>query len=83
LEVRGVGLLVAVEMRDPTIAEETMYRALDHGLNFKVSSGTVLTLTPPLTISENELTFAVDALESSIGEAEEASKERLAHRGHS
>jgi 4-aminobutyrate aminotransferase len=69
-EARGVGLLVAVEMSTATIAEQTMYYALDHGLNFKVSSSTVLTLTPPLTISEDELSLAITALDASIGLAE-------------
>ncbi|MDR3689344.1 MAG: aspartate aminotransferase family protein [Fimbriimonas sp.] len=70
VEVRGVGLTVGVEMASRTVAEETMYRALDHGLNFKVSEGTVLTLTPPLTISNEELDLAVDALDAALGEAE-------------
>jgi 4-aminobutyrate aminotransferase len=70
LEVRGLGLLVAVEMATPAIGEETMFRALDHGLSFKVSAGSVLTLTPPLTITDDELSLALAALDTSIGLAE-------------
>jgi len=70
LEVRGLGLLVAVEMATPAMAEETMFRALDHGLSFKVSAGSVLTLTPPLTITDDELSLAIAALDTSIGLAE-------------
>ncbi len=70
VEVRGMGLLVGVEMRDRHVAEATMYAALDRGLSFKVSAGTVLTLTPPLTISEAELDLAVAALDGAVGEAE-------------
>jgi len=68
--VRGIGMLIGVEMRDAFLAEETMYHALENGLSFKVSSGTVLTLTPPLTISPDELRLAVDKLEAAITAAE-------------
>ena len=32
-----------------------MYAALDRGLSFKTTMGNVLTLTPPLTITEDEM----------------------------
>lgn len=70
VEVRGIGLLIGVEMADRHVAEETMYYALDHGLSFKISSGTVLTLTPPLTISDAEVDLALQALDTAIGLAE-------------
>ncbi len=71
LEVRGIGLLVAVEMTESRAAEEVLYQCLSRGLSFKVSSGTVLTLTPPLTISPSEIDLAIEALGASIA-AEEA-----------
>ena len=75
-DVRGRGLLLGVELvtdRDSKTpagdaAEEIFYRALDAGLSFKVSLGNVLTLTPPLTISEADLDRALDILEGCIGE---------------
>ncbi|RYG33616.1 aspartate aminotransferase family protein, partial [bacterium] len=70
LEVRGIGLLIGVEMRSASVAEATMYEALTRGLSFKVSAGTVLTLTPPLTISETELEFALGVLDAALGIAE-------------
>jgi 4-aminobutyrate aminotransferase len=72
LEVRSVGFLTGIEMRNAAVAEETMYRALEHGLSFKVSAETVLTLTPPLTITQEELSLAIAALDAAIGLAENA-----------
>lgn len=41
-------------------ADKIMYRCLELGLSFKVSKGNFLTLTPPLTISDKELSEAFD-----------------------
>ena len=68
-EVRGLGLLVALFLRRPDDspadheAEHIMYAALSKGLNFKVTMGCILTLTPPLTIDEKHLTDAVHILD--------------------
>ena len=72
-EVRGVGLAVAVEMATEgagsgDAAERIMFECLRRGLSFKVSAGRVLTLTPPLTISTDQLDKAVDILKQSIAE---------------
>ena len=77
-DVRGLGLLLAIELvRDRTTkerasaeAEAVMYRALERGLSFKVTAGNVLVLTPPLTITGQELDFALDIVEQCIGEVE-------------
>jgi 4-aminobutyrate aminotransferase len=64
-QVRGLGLLAALVLRHPDgsppdrEAEQIMYAALGKGLNFKVTMGCILTLTPPLTIEEQHLTDAV------------------------
>lgn len=75
-DVRGRGLLFGVEV-DPgggkdaarRMAERIYYECLDAGLSFKVSQGSVLTLSPPLTISESELDRALAIVESAIGGA--------------
>lgn len=59
-EVRGLGLLLGVEIAGPKpvaadLAEQVMYEALRRGLNFKVSKGNVLTFAPPLNVAEEEL----------------------------
>ncbi len=76
-DVRGRGLLLGVEMvkdrdskaPDRDLAEATMYAALDRGLSFKTTMGNVLTLTPPLIVSEAQMHAALDILEESIGAA--------------
>ncbi len=73
-DVRGVGLLWGVEIIEAGSmkianwerANEILYAALREGLSFKVSSGNVLTLAPPLVISEQELNRALDILERVI-----------------
>ena len=78
-EVRGLGLLLALVLVRPGSeaapavkeAEQIMYAALRRGLNFKVSMGNILTLTPALTIGEAELDEAlgmlVNAFEDVLG----------------
>ncbi len=74
-DVRGRGLLIGVELvRDRAgmepaqdLAEAAMYAALDRGLSFKTTMGNVLTLTPPLTVTETEMMRALDILDEAIG----------------
>ena len=75
--VRHIGLLLAVDIRDPQTdlawgerADAILYLALERGLSFKVSSGSVLSLTPPLTVKREEIDRAVDILDSSMGSLE-------------
>ena len=79
-DVRGMGLLLGIELattlpdgsRQPAIAEaeRVMYESLKRGLNFKVTMGNVLTLTPALTITQDELELALQILDEVIGEIE-------------
>jgi 4-aminobutyrate aminotransferase len=64
--VRGLGLLLGVELENAAAAERAMYRALELGLSFKVTMGTVLTLTPPLTISREEMDQAMAILDRAL-----------------
>lgn len=64
--VRGLGLLLGVELTDACAAERAMYRSLELGLSFKVTMGTVLTLTPPLTISREEMDNAIGILDRAL-----------------
>lgn len=75
-DVRGLGLLLGVELIDPDtgaravrLAEEVLYCALSLGLSFKVSMGNVITLSPPLTVTQAELDEALDILERALDEA--------------
>ncbi len=68
-EVRGAGLLLGVEFVTPDgapdndRAEATLYAALARGLSLKVNMGSVLTLSPPLTIPRADLDRALDILD--------------------
>lgn len=73
-DVRGRGLLLGIELvtdrdsREPAndLAERVMYRALDRGLSFKTTMGNVLTLTPPLSVREEEMMQALQILQEAI-----------------
>jgi 4-aminobutyrate aminotransferase len=67
--VRGLGLLIGVEVADSALAERVMYRSLALGLSFKVTMGTVLTLTPPLTLTREEMDAALRILEEALAGA--------------
>jgi 4-aminobutyrate aminotransferase len=60
--VRGMGVSFGVDVSDAAQAEAVMYGCLADGLSFKVGGGTVLTLCPPLTITQAELDAAFDIL---------------------
>ncbi len=73
-DVRGRGLLFGVEIvkdrgtREPAdaLAERIYYRCLENGLSFKISQGNVLTLSPPLVISREDLDHALDIVEDAV-----------------
>ncbi|HET7409029.1 MAG TPA: aspartate aminotransferase family protein, partial [Paracoccaceae bacterium] len=75
-DIRGRGLMQGVELvtdrdsREPDrgMAERVLYRCLDRGLSFKTTMGNVLTLSPPLVISREELDRALDIVSDAITE---------------
>ena len=77
-DVRGLGLLMGMELvrdrsnreRATDEAEAVMYSALSKGLSFKITMGNILTLTPPLTITQTEMVQALDILEQSLIEVQ-------------
>jgi 4-aminobutyrate aminotransferase len=75
--VRHIGMLFAVELvdaegkPDADAAERVLYGCLSRGLSFKVSSGNVLTLAPPLVVADAELDRAAAILHESICETGE------------
>jgi len=76
-DVRGLGLILGIELLkngQPAIdeAERVMYAALRDGLNFKVTMGNILTLTPPLVLTDPEMDQALSILERAIGSVENA-----------
>jgi len=79
-DVRGLGLLLGVELvtdratraRATAQAEAVMYRALTKGLSFKVTMGNILTLTPPLIITQEEMDRALAIIDECLTEVEAA-----------
>ncbi len=75
-DVRGLGLLLGMELvkhqktreRAPELAEEIMYRALAKGLSFKLTMGNIVTLTPPLTLTAEEMDQALAILDACLVE---------------
>lgn len=82
-DVRSIGLLAGVELvrsrnsREKATKEATkvMYSCLEKGVSFKVSQGNVLTLSPPLIISEDDLLEAGDILAQALSEVTHGVKE--------
>jgi 4-aminobutyrate aminotransferase len=73
-DVRGIGLLLGIELvKDRTtkekateVAEQILYSALSKGLSFKLTMGSILTLTPPLIIAEEQMGKALDIIEECL-----------------
>lgn len=73
-DVRGVGLLWGIELvkdkqtKEKAVkeAEVVMYECLKNGMSFKVSQGNVLQLSPPLTITREELTEALQIVANAL-----------------
>ncbi|GLX67168.1 aspartate aminotransferase family protein [Paenibacillus glycanilyticus] len=73
-DVRVKGMLAAIELvrdrktKEKAIeeAEKVMYRCMERGLSFKVSNGNVLTLVPPLVITEEQLVAALNIVDEAI-----------------
>lgn len=79
-DVRTIGLLAGVELvlsrdskeRALLQTEKILYRCLKNGLSFKVSQGNILTLSPPLIITKEQLDKAMEILHDAIdGETHE------------
>ncbi len=78
-DVRGLGLFLGIELvkdretkeRATDEAEAVMYAALSRGLSFKLTMGNILALTPPLTITREEMDEALDIIEVCITDVED------------
>ena len=73
-DVRGVGLLLGIELvsdraaKTPANAEaeKVMYLAMEKDLSFKTTFGNVLTLTPPLTVTQAQMDRALDIIDECL-----------------
>lgn len=73
-EVRGLGLLLAIEFNTGADAATLTTRALERGLILLQSAegGDVVSITPPLCISEEALNHAIGILVEIVSEIEQA-----------
>lgn len=77
-DVRGLGLFLGIELvkdqktreRATDEAETVMYESLTRGLSFKLTMGNIITLTPALTITKNEMDQALAIIEECISQVE-------------
>lgn len=74
LEVRGKGLLNAIEMREehPYSATDICYRFKKLGLLAKPTHGHIIRLAPPLVITENEIDMALERISQAFHEADKS-----------
>ncbi len=78
--VTGIGLIMGIELvsdrdsKEPALesADRIMYRCLEKGLSFKTTMGNVLTLTPPLILTMEQMDAALDIIEDAIAVEERA-----------
>ena len=66
----GIDLVVGRDNREPAteLAEKVYYCCLENGLSFKISAGSVLTLSPPLTISRSDLERALSIVAQALAD---------------
>ncbi len=71
VEVRGLGLMIGIECREPSVALGITTQMLEAGYVLLPSGdgGRVLSLTPPLTIGREAIHTACDALVALLGAA--------------
>jgi 4-aminobutyrate aminotransferase len=78
-DVRGLGLFLGIELvkdrqtreRASDEAEAVMYAALSKGVSFKLTMGNIITLTPALIITKEEMDQALDIIEGCIAGVED------------
>lgn len=69
-EIRGRGLMLAALVETPELAAKIIYKCLENGLLlfFLLFEGKAIRITPPLTISEEEIEKGCNILLASINE---------------
>ena len=73
-DVRGRGLLIGIELVDDRgskapandAAERVLYACLSRGLSFKTTMGNVLTWTPPLIVTREQMSWALGVLDECL-----------------
>jgi acetylornithine/N-succinyldiaminopimelate aminotransferase len=64
IEIRGAGLLIGIEFADASIMRQFVEQTLSRGVivNWTLNADRVVRLAPPLTITEDEVDFAINVM---------------------
>jgi len=65
-EVRGEGLLLGLDLKDPELARQVFEHCLEEGVLVNLVAGTTVRLAPPLTVTRAELRYALDTIRAAI-----------------
>jgi acetylornithine/N-succinyldiaminopimelate aminotransferase len=65
-EVRGEGLLLGLDLRDPELTKEVVQKCLEEGVLLNLIAGTTIRLAPPLTVTKTEIRYALDTLRAAL-----------------
>jgi acetylornithine/N-succinyldiaminopimelate aminotransferase len=65
-EVRGEGLLIGLDLKDPGLAKAVFERCLEKNLLVNVAGGTTVRIAPPLTVTKTEIRAALDIIRGAI-----------------
>ncbi|MCA1740133.1 MAG: aminotransferase class III-fold pyridoxal phosphate-dependent enzyme, partial [Actinobacteria bacterium] len=67
-EVRGEGLLLGLDLKDPEVAQEVFEKCLEEGVLVNLIGGTTIRLAPPLTVTKTEIRHCLDTLRAAVDE---------------
>ncbi|HZG64476.1 MAG TPA: aspartate aminotransferase family protein [Rubrobacteraceae bacterium] len=65
-EVRGEGLLLGLDLKDPELARQVFEHCLEEGVLVNLVAGTTVRLAPPLTVTRAEIRYALDTIRAAI-----------------
>ena len=65
-DIRGKGLLNAIEFNTVEEAEKVVNKFRENGLLTKITKGSTVRMCPPLTISKNEMNKSIDIIKESL-----------------
>jgi acetylornithine/N-succinyldiaminopimelate aminotransferase len=65
-EVRGEGLLLAIDLADLELAKEVFEKCLEEGVLVNLIGGTTIRLAPPLTVTRTEIRTALDTIRAAV-----------------
>jgi acetylornithine/succinyldiaminopimelate/putrescine aminotransferase len=64
--VRGEGLLLGLDLKDPELAKEVFEKCLQKGVLVNLIGGTTIRLAPPLTVTKTEIRHCLDTLRAAV-----------------